>query len=246
MKDSNWMGIDKRIVSLLPKDRAYTKAEALLSLSYDLDNLIYNTGATPHTVFEAIELIKAHCTFSGYAALWGWSRNKTRKFINDLGSGQGHAVDGKGTGKRHYIRLIINNVDHNADRYRTEPGQEKDTSIYPPSSNLHPEAKQPSRAPRETDEFKDFYDAYPKKRKRPDALRAWNKIDPSLELVQEIMRGLDKAMMSEEWDRDAGRYIPHPAKWLNAESWKDDYTPTNSRRGKTDGINTKYPVDIYG
>ena len=29
--------------------------------------------------------------------------------------------------------------------------------------------------------------------------------------------------MSKDWLEDDGKYIPHPATWLNAKGWEDEY-----------------------
>jgi len=32
-------------------------------------------------------------------------------------------------------------------------------------------------------------------------------------------------MQSESWNRDGGRYIPHPSTWLNGRRWEDELAP---------------------
>lgn len=104
MKKGNWIAIDKRLVKLLPTNRAYTYFEALLSLTIDIDN-----GAR-HTV-------------KGYVALWRWSRNKVRRFIRTLEAGQDYLIDTRRdttktpirTLSRHPIRLIFNNLHIDKD-----------------------------------------------------------------------------------------------------------------------------------
>ena len=66
MKYGNWIPLSKALVEFLPKDRPYTKLEAAFSLQYDYD--MHRT-----------------VTLRGYAILWGWSRSKVRKFLNDMG-----------------------------------------------------------------------------------------------------------------------------------------------------------------
>ena len=36
------------------------------------------------------------------------------------------------------------------------------------------------------------------------------------------MFGLRKQIASDEWKRDGGRFIPHPATWLNGKRWEDE------------------------
>ena len=69
--------------------------------------------------------------------------------------------------------------------------------------------------------FDDFYREYPRKQKRPEALRAWKKIKPEAELVAVIMQGLARWKASADWQEDP-RFIPYPASWLNNKRWEDE------------------------
>jgi len=35
---------------------------------------------------------------------------------------------------------------------------------------------------------------------------------------------IERAKTSEDWIKDQGRYIPHPATWLRAKGWLDEIT----------------------
>jgi hypothetical protein len=70
--------------------------------------------------------------------------------------------------------------------------------------------------------FEAFWSAYPKRKAKGDAEKAWAKLKPDSELAERIMTALRQAKTSPEWVRDAGRYIPHPASWLNGKRWEDD------------------------
>ena len=94
-----------------------------------------------------------------------------------------------------------------------------------PISDLHPIASKPltqTRAERpstqETAAFIAFYDAYPRKKARPDALRAWVKqgCEP---IAAEVMAGL-AAHLPEYLSREPDK-VPYPASWLRATEWKD-------------------------
>ena len=63
MKDGFWVPIATGYINDLPKDRPYTKLEAIYSMQCD-----YNDG----------NLV----TISGYADLWRWSRKKVRSFLD--------------------------------------------------------------------------------------------------------------------------------------------------------------------
>ena len=79
---------------------------------------------------------------------------------------------------------------------------------------------------RETDaDFDRFWAEYPNKVKKPNAKRAWDKLKPEAELVSRIMHGLARWKDSDQWTRDDGRFIPHPATWLNGRQWEDEVQP---------------------
>lgn len=72
--------------------------------------------------------------------------------------------------------------------------------------------------------FKRFYSIYPKKRSRPDAERAFAKINPGEQLLAVMIAAVERAKTSEEWIDKGGKFIPYPASWLNARRWEDEET----------------------
>ena len=72
------------------------------------------------------------------------------------------------------------------------------------------------------DMFDTFWSDYPKKVAKQNALKAWKRIDADQDVFGEIMTGLQRWKASEEWTRDDGRFIPHPATWLNGRRWEDE------------------------
>lgn len=75
--------------------------------------------------------------------------------------------------------------------------------------------------------FARFWDAYPRKRSKGQAERAWKKIRPDDLLLARMLKGLEAAKKSQDWCRDMGKFIPYPASWLNASGWEDEYTPVS-------------------
>lgn len=68
--------------------------------------------------------------------------------------------------------------------------------------------------------FESFWTAYPKKRARKDAEKAWARIDPKH--YPEILSALSRHRTSDDWLREGGRFIPHAATYLNGERWTDE------------------------
>ena len=70
--------------------------------------------------------------------------------------------------------------------------------------------------------FDEFWKIYPRKVAKPNALEAWLRINPSNELCKRIYAKVATFKVSEQWIKDDGKYIPHPATWLNQERWADE------------------------
>lgn len=70
--------------------------------------------------------------------------------------------------------------------------------------------------------FAEFWAAYPKKKSKGDAEKAWDKIKPNEHLADTILQAVERAKTSVDWMKDAGQYIPYPASWLNARGWEDE------------------------
>ena len=73
--------------------------------------------------------------------------------------------------------------------------------------------------------FDSFWKEYPNRVAKQNALKAWKKLKVDPELLEKIMTGLSRWKASDEWSRDGGRYIPHPATWLNGKRWEDEVKP---------------------
>jgi len=67
--------------------------------------------------------------------------------------------------------------------------------------------------------FNIFWENYPNKKAKQNAEASWNKI--ALGDHQKIMAGLENYKKSEQWLKDGGRFIPHPATFLNQRRWED-------------------------
>lgn len=70
--------------------------------------------------------------------------------------------------------------------------------------------------------FERFWLAYPACRHvhKDRAARAWRRINPDLETCRRMSAALEREKRSEQWTREAGRFIPHPSTWLNGRYWE--------------------------
>ena len=67
-----------------------------------------------------------------------------------------------------------------------------------------------------------FWQAYPRRRGKADALKAWKALKPDAALVEQILAAVAFARVSPDWRRDGGQFIPYPATWLRRRGWEDE------------------------
>lgn len=88
--------------------------------------------------------------------------------------------------------------------------------------------------------FAEFWAAYPRKVAKPQAAKAFARLRPLPDgLLDTILSALKAQAESDQWRRENGRFIPHPATWLNARRWEDESLPDGGqepeRRGAMPG-----------
>lgn len=72
----------------------------------------------------------------------------------------------------------------------------------------------------ESVEFVNFYTEYPRHTARQDAWKAWQKIKPTPDVVEEIMTGM-RRLIPDYRSREPDK-VPHPATFLNGRRWNDE------------------------
>jgi hypothetical protein len=70
--------------------------------------------------------------------------------------------------------------------------------------------------------FAQFWSAYPKKKSKGDAEKAFRALKVDDALMAKILSALDAAKQSKDWQRDNGQFIPYPARWLRTRGWEDE------------------------
>lgn len=102
----------------------------------------------------------------------------------------------------------------------------------PETKSTHPKRQMLSEA--QLEKFNQFWYEYPKKKAKLAAMKAWSRLKPDDTLFDDIMMGLRRARASVEWKREGGRFIPHPATFLNQGRWEDEYLPSEQKPTKRD------------
>lgn len=70
------------------------------------------------------------------------------------------------------------------------------------------------------DGFAEFWTAYPRKVGKGEAEKQWRKakgID-----LQAVLKAIERARATEQWQKNGGQFIPHPSTWLSQRRWEDE------------------------
>ena len=70
--------------------------------------------------------------------------------------------------------------------------------------------------------FDTFWAAYPRHMGKKAAQKAFEKIAPDEGLLNTMLKALALWKTSQQWTKDGGQFIPHPATWLNGRRWEDE------------------------
>ena len=163
------------------------------------------------------------------AERWKWSRGKVRRFLHYLEEQNMVKV----VQQKNCVSTLITVVNY--ERYQshdtaddTANGQQKSKKKTKEPSTLVAEGKVDvsgvMMTPEQAELFNEFWQAYPKERRtgKGAVVKAWMKHNVDALLSARMVQALERLKLTEQWQRDGGRFIPLPATWLNQRRWEDD------------------------
>ena len=72
---------------------------------------------------------------------------------------------------------------------------------------------------KEENDFLEFWNLYPKKKKKREALNAWIKVSPP---IQPVLNAIMWQKNQRDWVKEDGKFIPYPASYINGHRWEDE------------------------
>lgn len=107
---------------------------------------------------------------------------------------------------------------HQVPSNRNKPSRE-------PSRNRQSAPAKSSKAAKPTALFERFWVVYPRKSAKADAEKAFAKLGVDEAMLVVLLEAIAKQSAWPEWREDGGKFIPHPATWLNGKRWLDEPAP---------------------
>lgn len=113
--------------------------------------------------------------------------------------------------------------DKNQEKEKDQ-AQNKDPEPSPPreAGPLGPPPLAPCGGGADAYGFEAFWQAYPKKVGKEAARKLYLRLRPGKALRETMLAAIRGQRASEQWQRNAGQFIPNPATWLQQGRWQDD------------------------
>ena len=99
-------------------------------------------------------------------------------------------------------------------------GIQQVTTKYPASNTNNKDKKEKNNT--YSDEFLSFYKEYPRRVDKSGAWKAWEKCNGNRPGIDSLLEILSRHKKTDQWNRDGGKFIPHPATWINKRRWEDE------------------------
>lgn len=92
-------------------------------------------------------------------------------------------------------------------------------SRLPGNTDRFARIKEQARTSIFPEDFLWFWDEYPNKKAKLDALKAWKQTADLRPEMEELIAAIGRQKNSDSWTRG---FVPHPATWLRGGRWMDD------------------------
>ena len=169
----------------------------------------------------------------GDSTLWSWSGDDLHLelYPHDLQAGVISRREGgrKGGQAKTEAKTAAAKLNGNAEKAKLKPSLIQGEAKLKPTKRKEMERKekeskyslsyQSADADEREREWEKVWSAFPK---RIDESRARREFFESAAKPDQIIASLALWSVSDEWTRDGGRWIPHPAKWLERCGWEED------------------------
>jgi len=112
-----------------------------------------------------------------------------------------------------------------------------------PAPSAHPTDEEGRKEEKEAgasvypSDFEEFWQAYPKKKGKGAALKAWKATKSIRPETFKLVLVVGKLSESHDWTKDGGKWVPNPATWLNAHGWADEL-PLGGRSIRGENFNS--------
>ena len=216
---------------------------AVLPAAVRYDGQLPDKAKLLYAEISALTEARGYCYASNayFMQLYGMADRTLQRHLRALEArGYIRIQDGSGGSAVRKIFAGVNPLAANPDRIDGVPptkmsgGGDKNVGGAPTkmtgSNKNRREEQDPPIAPQgagaiwDPEAWERFWKLYPKKKDKAKALKEWNRLKADRKLMRDMSAALRAQMASEEWQRDNGRAVPYPCRWLSHRRWEDELT----------------------
>lgn len=143
-------------------------------------------------------------------------RDARRRQVNRLNGKEGGSPLLKGKSVEHTDKPLVGRSDKQSDN-RSDNRDANRPDRHTRSQSPETRNQKPDRSPATA--FEQFWQAYPNKKGKGAAEKAFARVDVPLE---QLLAAIAMQRRSRQWREKDGQFIPHPATWLRQRRWEDE------------------------
>lgn len=130
-------------------------------------------------------------------------------------------------------RPVMNREPEETEINRNKPEITGNNQTEPEESEIRKKEERRKKKEEKRDIYFDrFWESYPRKEAKQTAKKAFEKLNPDEALLMTMMEAIQRFKETSQWKEENGRFIPHPATWLNQRRWEDDIPKAKSHSTK--------------
>lgn len=114
---------------------------------------------------------------------------------------------------------VMGRGDKNVTHNNTSINNTSNTPLKPPKGGRRAKS-QPDHKPERFERFWEYYRTHARGENRQGAIKAWDRLKPTDELIDAMAAALARQVKREDWQKGMG--IPYASTWLNNARWEDD------------------------
>ena len=163
---------------------------------------------------RALEDLNMVVTNNGYFSIAGWEEYQNIEGMDKIRE-QNRIRQARFKANQKALPSNVTNNVTVTQGNATEEDIEEDKELEKEKEDIYP--------------FEEFWTAYPKKKAKEAAKKAWNKLKPDETLGKTIITAVLGSANTTDWKKENGKYIPYPATYLNGKRWEDERNETNGK-----------------
>lgn len=159
------------------------------------------------------------------------NKRSMRELERDAHNRDMNAINGRKGGRPIKTDSVMNIKSEEVMNIKTDPlmniksESKPSIAITKPQKTFSPPIVPPLSVDRSMSAFDRFWVAYPRRVGKEAARRIFERLKPDETLLAVMLSAIKKQASSAQWQGDGGKFIPHPATWLNQGRWQDEEGP---------------------